>query len=63
MISAKNLITSHLQVGSDKFVVEKKQWLVCFPQNLRIHLPEPDLPILVLNCLSAIAVSFVMYQT
>lgn len=50
-----------VQVGADNFTVERRQWLVCFPENLRIPLPEPELPMMILNCLAAIAVSFSIY--
>lgn len=45
-----------LQAGEEKFVVERQQWLVCFPENLRVPLPQPELPLLILNTLAAVAV-------
>jgi len=46
-------------VGADKFTIEKEQWLVCLPEDLRIPLPRPELPMLVLNTLAAISVGFI----
>lgn len=46
-----------LKVGGDKCTVERSQWLVSFPENLRIPLPRPELPMVILNTLAAISVS------
>ncbi|KAK9828649.1 hypothetical protein WJX72_001313 [[Myrmecia] bisecta] len=43
------------QAEPDKFRIEKQQALVVYPQGLRVQLPCPELPELVLNAINAIA--------